>query len=298
MTDPFSTDKRSGRSRDNRPDQPFVWDDKPLAEPERVVTGEAVSLDLSELAVPMRIMSGAVDALVYLSGLFACTFTIMALVESSVESRAVVITVWSVLSFLWLLAIPLTVEFLSNGRSLGRVVTGGRVVRLDGGTIRLRHSLVRGIVGLFELWGTAGVLALLSCAATPRAQRLGDMLAGTYVVSIRQDRPLPPPLLMPPGLEGWAASADLRPLPAELSIAAHAFIQRASSMDIPSRERLGYELADKLRDYSSLPPAGTHPERFIAAVLVERRNREYVQILGDHVADEALARREANVLAR
>lgn len=298
MTDPFSTDKRSGRSRKNRPEQPFVWDDKPLGEAERVVTGEAVALDLSELAVPMRIMSGAVDALVYLSGLLASTMTVMALVQSRNESQAVTVTVWSVVSFLWLLAIPIAVEFFSNGRSVGRFVTGGQVVRLDGGAVRLRHSLVRGIVGLFELWATLGILALLSCAATPRAQRLGDILAGTYVVTIRQDRPLPAPLLMPPGLENWARSADLRPLPPDLSIAAHAFVQRAVTMDIPSRERLGLELAEKLRGYSSAPPVGTHPERFIAAVLVERRNREYAQVLADHETDAALARREAAVLER
>ena len=44
-----------------------------------------------------------------------------------------------------------------------------------------------------------------------------------------------------------------------------------------SRHQLGLELASQVQEYvSPPPPAGTHPERFLAAVLTERRNRELV----------------------
>ncbi|MDD9205828.1 RDD family protein, partial [Georgenia sp. 10Sc9-8] len=171
---------------------------------------------------------------------------------------------------------PTVVETLTRGRSLGKLATGVRVVRDDGGPVRLRHALVRALVGVGELWFTAGSLAIISAAVNRRGKRLGDLLAGTYAVRVRDGARAEPPLIMPPELAHWARTADIRALPDGLGLAARRFLARTGTMSPAPRARLGTDLAARVEPYVSPPaPWGTHPERFLAAVLVARRDREY-----------------------
>ena len=171
------------------------------------------------------------------------------------------------------------------------MVTGARVVRDDGGTVRLRHCLVRTLLAVVEIWLASAVPAVCTSVVSKRGKRLGDMLAGTYVVRDRHRSSMVPPLLMPPELAGWAAGTDLRALPGGLSLTARTFLQRASSMDAGPRSHLGLDLASQVQAYvSPPPPAGTHPERFLAAVLTERRNRELVLATRDRRLEEEVRR--------
>ena len=247
-----------------------------MIEPELLITGEAVALDITPATVANRMVSGLIDYTVYALGAGVSVLVVMGLVIGNSSDLA------ENLAFLqaalaWLVVIPLLVELLSGGRSLGRMVTGARVVRDDGGAVRLRHCLVRTLLAVVEIWGTWAVPALCASIVSKRGKRFGDMLAGTYVVREHHRSHTAPPLLMPPELVQWAAGTDLRALPGGLSLTARTFLQRASSLVPSSRHQLGLELASQVQGYvSPPPPAGTHPERFLAAVLTERRNRELV----------------------
>ena len=252
-----------------------------MIEPELLITGEAVALDITPATVANRITSGLIDYGVYALGTGVSVLVVMALAVADgselEDNLAFLQAVLSLVALAWLVVIPLLVEFLSGGRSLGRIVTGARVVRDDGGTVRLRHCLVRTLLAVVEIWGTWAVPALCASVVSKRGKRLGDMLAGTYVVREHHRSQTAPPLLMPPELTEWAAGTDLRALPGDLSLTARTFLQRASSLMPASRHQLGLELASQVQEYvSPPPPAGTHPERFLAAVLTERRNRELV----------------------
>ena len=252
-----------------------------MIEPELLITGEAVALDITPATVANRITSGLIDYGVYALGTGVSVLVVMALAVADgselEDNLAFLQAVLSLVALAWLVVIPLLVEFLSGGRSLGRIVTGARVVRDDGGTVRLRHCLVRTLLAVVEIWGTWAVPALCASVVSKRGKRLGDMLAGTYVVREHHRSQTAPPLLMPPELTEWAAGTDLRALPGDLSLTARTFLQRASSLMPASRHQLGLELASQVQEYvSPPPPAGTHPERFLAAVLTERRNRERV----------------------
>lgn len=252
-----------------------------MIEPELLITGEAVALDITPATVTNRIASGLIDYTVYALGTGLSVLVVMGLAASDgsdlKENLAFFQALLSLVALAWLVVIPLLVELLSGGRSLGRMVTGARVVRDDGGAVRLRHCLVRTLLAVVEIWGTWAVPALCASVVSKRGKRFGDMLAGTYVVREHHRSHTAPPLLMPPELAEWAAGTDLRALPGDLSLTARTFLQRASSLMPASRHQLGLELASQVQGYvSPPPPAGTHPERFLAAVLTERRNRELV----------------------
>ncbi|WP_159814070.1 RDD family protein [Actinomyces sp. zg328] len=264
-----------------------------MMEEVRIVTGEAALLDAAPASAAVRMLSGLIDYGLMMIGLFVSLITLVPLLRpSSAASEPLSIITVSLLLLTWLIALPLTIETVSQGSSVGRWVLGLRVVRDDGGAVRMRHSLVRVLVGSIEIYAALATLAIISCTVTRRGKRLGDLLAGTYVVRDRVETAAAPPILMPPELASWAERADLRALPGDLALVARTFLQRASTIEPRSRERIGAELAASISSsVSPPPPEGTHPERFLAAVLAERRDRELALAWKDRqVAESTRAR--------
>ncbi|WP_432515422.1 RDD family protein [Kineococcus sp. SYSU DK001] len=242
-----------------------------------IVTGEAVVLGLRAASFASRLLAALLDAVIVAVVLVAAVFGASSLLSDSTE--ATVTAIGLALSVLCLVGIPTAVETATRGRSVGKLVLGVRAVRDDGGPVRFRHALVRHVVGFFELWALAGSPAIVCSLVNSRGKRIGDLLAGTYVVRERtaaRHVPLPP---MPPELAGWARTADIGRLPLTTTTAARQFLARTASLNPASRAALRVELADALLPFvSPAPPRGTDPERFLVAVLVERRDRELTRL--------------------
>lgn len=242
---------------------------------DEVLTGEGVVLNTGAASVTMRMLSGIIDLLVYgvaAIGMLAATQSLVAIFNDAL-ARAVMILA----AVAMLVLVPALVETLTRGRSLGRLATGMRIVRDDGGPVSFRHAFTRALVGLVELFVTLGMLALTVSVLSNRAKRLGDMLAGTYAMRVRGSQRALPPVTMPPHLASWAATADIRRLPDGLALNCRMFLARAGDLHMGSRARISTQLADRLSTYiSPQPPPDTHPEYLIAAVLAERRTRESV----------------------
>ncbi|MFD1716975.1 RDD family protein [Georgenia deserti] len=239
-----------------------------------IVTGEAVALESRPASVGMRALGSMLDAIAVAAAAYLLLIAATPLLNQLNAAQLGVVQVVTVATIF--VFVPVTVETLTRGRSLGKLATGIRVVRNDGGPIRMRHALVRALVGIGDLWLTLGAMAVISAILTRRGKRVGDILAGTYAVRIRGDDRALPPLIMPPELAAWAAGADIRRLPDGVGLAARQFLSRTGSMDRRAREDMGRQLAARIEPLVSPPPPwGTHPERFLAAVLVARRDREY-----------------------
>ncbi|MGZ4602198.1 MAG: RDD family protein [Kineosporiaceae bacterium] len=243
-----------------------------LALPPEVVTGEAVALELRPASFATRGLAQALDLLVMAAFGVAVGFAVSLLPDVD-DAAARAIGLVAVVAVV--VGLPVTVETLTRGRSLGKVTAGLRVVRDDGGPVRFRHALVRGLLAVFEILATLGSVALITSLLNPRGKRLGDLLAGTFVLRERGGAavmPLPP---MPPELAAWAVQADLAGLPDPLAIGVRRFLGGAPSLDPVSRQQLGGELAGEVaRHVAPAPPSGAAPELFLVAVLVERSRRD------------------------
>jgi uncharacterized RDD family membrane protein YckC len=242
---------------------------------EGIVIGEGVLLDARPTSFANRLAAAVIDlvvlAVVLLGALWLATRFVTVSPGPDVARIITVVVMVTVL-----VVIPTTVDTLTRGRSLGKLAVGIRVVRDDGGPIRFRQALVRALVGIPELWFTGGALALVTSIVHPQGKRLGDLLAGTYAVRVRGRRQAPTAVQMPPFLAGWAAGADVARLPDGLALSARQFLGRAAGLHPGSRYALGQQLAGEVSRYVAPgPPAGTHPEAFLAAVLATRRDREY-----------------------
>ena len=258
-----------------------------------VVIGEGVIIDARPASFATRMLGSALDITVQ----FAVLLGLLVLVTGSLEvggenvGPAVIIAVLVVV----MVIIPTTVETLTRGRSLGKLATGIRIVRDDAGPVRLRHSFIRALVGVGELWLTVGTVALFASLTNTKGKRVGDMLAGTYAIRVRGGGTASAPVVMPPQLAAWAASADMRRLPDGLALATRQFLARGPRMHPASRVRVGRDLAGRLEQLIAPgPPPGTPTEMFLMAVLAERRTREW------HAAQRArtVAAEQAEMLQR
>jgi uncharacterized RDD family membrane protein YckC len=238
-----------------------------------LVTGEAVRLDLRPASFATRGLAWGLDALIQIGVLVAAFWLLPIVAVGADEAAFGAVLVLLVVGVLVLL--PVTVESLSRGRSAGKLALGLRVVRDDGGPVRFRQAFVRGLVGFGEIWLTFGSPALICSLVNPRGKRIGDLLAGTYVVRERATAAAAEPVTMPPELAAWAAAADIGRLPDRLALTARQFLSRAGRLHPASRQRLALALATQISWHvAPPPPAGTTPEALVAAVLAERRERE------------------------
>lgn len=242
-----------------------------------VVTGEAVALDLRLAALPSRALAAVLDLLVQLAGVFLLSLLLSGLqvqIESALQAALAVVLYVAIF-----VGYPVAAETLWRGRTVGKAAMGLRVVRDDGGPIRFRQALVRGLVGgIVEKPGVllfTVVIALVSSLVSRRGKRLGDVLAGTVVLQERVPVRGGPVAVMPPTLAGWAATLDLSSLSDDLALASRQYLARASQLEHHAREELGGRLIAAMgAAVRPPPPPGTTGWEFLSAVLAERRRRE------------------------
>ncbi len=243
-----------------------LWD-----EHDQLVTGEAVALELPAASLGLRLVSGLIDVAVSFGVLL-----VGIVVGSLVTPDAALAAVAAILTTAVALVLgPAVLETLTHGRTLGKLATGLRTVRDDAGPISFHHAFVRHLVGVVEIWVLSGVPALVTAVVSSRGKRLGDLVAGTYVVRDRFQLDLPWPVQMPPHLAEWAAHADLAPLPDSLALAVRQVLARSGTLSPQAHHVLmGRIVGEVSRHVAPPPPSGTRPEDFLAAVAAERRARD------------------------
>ena len=238
---------------------------------DQLVTGEAVALDLPAASVGIRAASGLIDVLIE-----GTLLVVVSILGSSLAVDEATAAVVGVLSIALVLVIgPATLETLTSGRTVGKLVLGLHTVRDDAGPISFHHSFIRQLLAVVEVWVFSGVPALISALVSSKGKRLGDYLAGTYVVRDRVPLRLPQPVAMPPHLAHWAATADIAPLPEALAVSMRQLVARTATLSPDARQRLVTDAVAQVWPLvSPPPPPGTHPEDFLAAVAAERRRRD------------------------
>jgi uncharacterized RDD family membrane protein YckC len=264
-------------------------DVRPLLGDDDLVTGEAVALDLPPATVGVRVASGLIDVLA--EGLLLLVVFLVAGVLVADTDEALLAVAALVSTVVVLVVVPSSVETLTRGRSLGKLALGLRTVRDDAGPISFRHAFLRALVGVVEIWVFSGVPALVCALVTSRGKRLGDVVAGTYVVRERFPFPVLRPAPMPPHLAGWASRADIAPLPDGLALAVRQFLGRAPSLNPVSRATLADQLLGQVLPHvAPAPPPGQHPEAVLAAVVAERRRRDELRLAREAALRERLRR--------
>ncbi|WP_249714255.1 RDD family protein [Rhizomonospora bruguierae] len=264
----------------------------------RVVSGEAVEVEVRVARVGSRALALLVDAIVQVALLLLlvpATLITSAIVFDGFEDAALVQALLLVCVLVSFAGYPLLLETLTGGRSLGKLAMGLRVVREDGGPIQFRHALTRMLIGLALEWPGLMLLPLTWLASlgtmllNPRGRRLGDLAAGTLVIHERTPASWGWVPTMPPALAGWAATLDLTGLEDDLALAVRHFLSRGRLLVEPERTLLGRALAIEVAGCTAPgPPPGVPGWAYLAAVLAERHRRAAARLARSRSVTAAL----------
>ena len=255
-----------------------------------LITGDAVLLDLRPASFAARMLSAAIDGALQLGILIVCTVAVAwtaaraDLDEGLIAAAIVAVSVAAYVGY------PVLCEMLLQGRSVGRIAMGTRVVRDDGGPVHGRQSLLRAVMAMLEIWSTAGSVALTCAVIDRKSRRLGDLLAGTLVIQERMAALEPRRTEVPVRLQEWVAAADVGRLPLALMQDIRSFLPRANRINPESRRQLSRDLLRRtLPHVAPAPPPGTVPEEFLAAVIAERSRRDEERLRRAQGRQEELA---------
>src|SRR3954452_3914556 len=247
-----------------------------------VVTGEGVAFDLPRAGVGSRTVATFVDLLLQF-----LIFVVLVLIDGAVAGSADSAAISAVLIVevvLVLAGYPILCEWLSSGRTVGKLWLGLRVLRDDGGPIGFRHALARGLSslllekpGILPVPGVGAAIGFITAASSERDKRIGDMLAGTFVINERAGtnrRPIVQDFGVPYWLQPWAATLDLSRLDDRLALAVRQFVGRAAAMTPAAAYVLGEQLRHAVFAVVSPPPPPNTPTfTALMSVLAERRRR-------------------------
>ncbi len=274
MVEPANLDSFDHRADHNDDDSISAYQDMREYE---LVTGEAVALDVRPAGIILRAAGTIIDwiasLLLYLVMVLIVVWLLGDVIDEALaQALAIAGLVFSIL------IVPMLVETVTGGRSLGKLAIGARIVRDDGGAIQLRHAFIRAMVGVIEIFMTFGGLAATTALLNGKSKRLGDLLAGTYSQHERVPRIAEAVYGVPVELTSWAQTVDVARLPDRLSRRVAQFLRQASQLTPDSRSRLAEGLAHEVSVYvSPLPPAPA--EAFLAGVVAVRREREYAALM-------------------
>ena len=239
-----------------------------------LMTGEAVGLDLRPTGFVLRAAGAIIDFVVYFGTWLLIILALSSPLFGGILDEATGAAAAVAALVFCLIVLPTAVETATQGKSLGRLAVGARIVRDDGGAIGFRHAFIRALTGVLEIFFTLGGIAAMVSMLNGRSKRLGDLLAGTYSQNERVSGPTPEVFGMPVELIDWAKTADVARLPDGLARRIAQYLGQAARLSPDARARLGRDLANEASVFVSPLPA-VNAELFLAGVSVIRRDREY-----------------------
>ncbi|TPG67466.1 RDD family protein [Hymenobacter nivis] len=165
----------------------------------RIHTTQNVSLEYEVASVGERVLATLIDYALYLAWFALCGVLLYKL--GAREDRVALTLMLLPTMFYFLVC-----EVFFNGQTLGKKARHLRVVRRDGTAPSLGDYCLRWLLRPFEVLFFFGAPALLTVLINGKGQRLGDLAAGTAVISLR-------PRAVPAGAPGPApVPADYRPV--------------------------------------------------------------------------------------
>jgi uncharacterized RDD family membrane protein YckC len=224
-----------------------------------VVGALDVALDLPLASLGSRCMAWFIDWLGALL-IYGLSILLLQLLTSALDLSPEVILVcavvgWFAVDWLWILGW----ELATNGQTMGKRLLGLRVVRLDGTRPGALAFLLRNLLRPLDNLPLCYSVGSLSVLISQRHQRLGDMVAGTLVVTEARAASSAAP-------KRWPS-----PLPAEDMRLLEAWFAREPSLLPEVRSELAERMVRlcERRWPDFLPPEGAPEERLRLGFAVE-----------------------------
>lgn len=147
----------------------------------QIETAQNISITQNVAGLGERILAYLIDGLIMIAYVVTMIFILSALEVSPGQE-------WV---FMMLLGLPLFLYFLLweifwNGRTPGKAAMEIRVVKLDGTKPAISSFLIRWLLRFVDITLSSGSVAVVTILINGKGQRLGDLAAGTTVISEKE----------------------------------------------------------------------------------------------------------------
>lgn len=152
-------------------------------------TTQNVTINFTAASIGHRILAFGVDLLIiiaYLTSAFALlNYSGLSQILSGMDG-------WSQMAVQSLLFLPvmfysLIFETFFEGQSLGKKLVRIKVVKIEGYQASFGDYLIRWLFRMVDIVISSGVIGLISIVMSKKTQRLGDIAAGTSVITLRNN---------------------------------------------------------------------------------------------------------------
>lgn len=147
----------------------------------QIETAQNVGINQNVANIGDRMLAYVIDSLI-IWGYTVLIFILLGLMDYDPGDSWAIYLLLSLPAFLYYVLL----ETFWDGKTVGKQVQGTRVVKLDGTKPSFANYFVRWILRIVDVVITAGGGAVLTLLIKGNGQRLGDIAAGTTVISERR----------------------------------------------------------------------------------------------------------------
>jgi uncharacterized RDD family membrane protein YckC len=141
-----------------------------------IQTSQNIELEYELAGIGDRLVAYIIDLLIYAA--YSITVFLVADAVGGIDGAG-----WApLLLILPIFFYQLLCEIFLNGQSLGKKAKQIKVISLNGNQPNIGQYLIRWIFRIVDDMIGSGVIAILTISLSEKAQRVGDLLAGTTVV--------------------------------------------------------------------------------------------------------------------
>ena len=215
----------------------------------QIETAQNVSIYQNVAGIGERLLAFLIDLLVIIAYWVVAIFLIASF---DIDTR----DDWEIISFMMILGLPvflyhLLFETFWNGRSLGKSAMQLRVVKLDGSKPGFGSFFVRWIMRIVDISLMSGSIAVVTILLNEKGQRLGDMAAGTTIISEKKKARLSDTLLV-------EIEDDYIPVYPQVTVFTDKDMQRIKTVYKDARREANHnvivKLATKMKEMMSIKP--------------------------------------------
>lgn len=152
-------------------------------------TTQNVAINFDAASIGDRILGCLLDTLIK----FAYGITVILILENfKLYDVITSLDQWSAIAIFSLLALPvmlysLIFESLWEGQTIGKKIMKIKVIKLDGYQASFGDYLMRWLFRLIDVSISYGVIGVIFIVSNKNNQRLGDIAAGTAVISLKKN---------------------------------------------------------------------------------------------------------------
>ncbi len=153
-------------------------------------TTQNVNINFTAASLGQRLLSFMTDSLIQIAYIIVTSWFIFGLL--GVGNIMQNWDFWSqaaiyIIVYLPIMFYTIIQESIFEGQTVGKRLLKIKVVKIDGYQATFGDYLIRWLFRLIDIFSNTGLVALISIIISDKSQRLGDISAGTAVISLKND---------------------------------------------------------------------------------------------------------------